>query len=295
MRVPNQEVEVSGDRLLLRRIRRQLRKENAFVHLLRVVTSVSNESTTMDEALQTTLDAVCGLTGWPVGHALLRIDEKDELASTGLWHLDGPERFESFRKVSEALTFGGGVGLPGRVLAGGAPLWVPDVTMDTNFPRNRMVQDLGLKAAFAFPILVGREVAGVLEFFHTEKVEPDEAILMIMKQVGVQLGRVVERRRAEQTLISLAQGISAKKGEDLFRSLVIHLAKSVKADYALVGELKEGKDAIRTLAVSAQGEIVPNFEYDLAVTPCEAALRRTFCSDPDRLPGKFHRAHLPPA
>src|SRR5438445_13294670 len=107
MGVPNQEVEVREGRLLLRRIRRQLRKENAFVHLLRVVTSISNESTTMDEALQTTLDAVCGLTGWPVGHALLRIDEKDELASTGLWHLDGPERFEPFRKISEALTFGG--------------------------------------------------------------------------------------------------------------------------------------------------------------------------------------------
>jgi GAF domain-containing protein len=278
MRVPNQEVEVRGDTLLLRRMRRQLRKENAFVHLLRVVTSVSNESTTMEEALQTTLDAVCGLTGWPVGHALLRVDEKDEIASAGLWHVDGPERFESFRKVSEALTFGGGVGLPGRVLAGGAPLWVPDVTLDTNFPRNRLVQNLGLKAAFAFPILVGREVAGVLEFFHTEKLEPDEAILMVMNQVGVQLGRVVERRRAEQTLTSLAQGIVVKKGEDLFRSLVGHLAKSVKADYALVGELKEGRDAVRTLAVCARGEFVPNFEYDLAGTPCEAVVGRSFCS-----------------
>ena len=292
MRVPNQEVEVKADRLLLRRIRRQLRKENAFVHLLRVVTSASNESTTIEEALQTTLDAVCGLTGWPVGHALLRIDEKDELASARLWHLDGPERFESFRNISEALTFGGGVGLPGRVLAGGAPIWVSDVTIDTNFPRNRMVHDLGLKAAFAFPILVGREVAGVLEFFHTEKVGPDEAILMIMKQVGVQLGRVVERRRAEQTLVSVAQGISAKKGEDLFRSLVLNLAKSVKADYALVGELKEGKDAIRTLAVSARGEIVPNFEYDLAGTPCEAVIGRTFCSHPQGVQEKFPRDRM---
>src|SRR5436309_4033966 len=292
MGVPNQEVEVKEERLLLRRIRRQLRKENAFVHLLRVVTSISNESTTMEEALQTTLDAVCGLTGWPIGHALLRIDEKDELASARLWHLDGPERFESFRTISEALTFGGGVGLPGRVLAAAAPIWVPDVRMDTNFPRNRLVQDLGLKAAFAFPILVGREVAGVLEFFHTEKAEPDEAILMIMNQVGVQLGRVVERRRAEQTLTSLAQGIAANKGEDLFRSLVGHLAKSVKADYALVGELKEGRDTIRTLAVGARGEFVPNFEYDLAGTPCEGVVGRGFCSYAHGVQEKFPRDRM---
>src|SRR5207249_11373052 len=107
---------------------------------------------------------------------------------------------------------GDGGGLPGRVLAGGAPLWVTDLTAEKNIPRGRMVRDLGLKAAFAFPILVDREVTGVLEFFHTERIEPDEAILMIMKQVGVQLGRLVERRRAEQTLTSLAQGIVARKG-----------------------------------------------------------------------------------
>src|SRR5206468_6413913 len=160
-------------------------QESAFVHLLRVVTSVSNESTTIEEPLQTALDAVCALTGWPIGHALLKTDEKEELSSTGLWHLDGAERFETFRKVSEALTFGGGVGLPGRVLKSGAPAWIPDVIADTNFPRNRLVRNLGLRAGFACPILVGKEVAGVLEFFHTERLEPDDSILMVMHHVGV--------------------------------------------------------------------------------------------------------------
>jgi len=287
MGVPNQEVEVRADRMALRRIRRQLRKENAFVHLLRVVSSVSNESTTIEEPLQTAIDAICALTGWPVGHALLKTEEKEELHSAGLWHLDGPERFETFRKVSEALTFGGGVGLPGRVLATGAPAWIPDIASDTNFPRNRLVRDLGLRAGFAFPILVSREVAGVLEFFHTEKVDLDEAILMVMNQVGVQLGRVIERRRAEQTLTSLAQGIAAQKGEDFFASLVGHLAKSVKADYALAGELREGRDAIRTLAVCARGEIVPNFEYVMKGTPCESVAGQNFCSYSEGIQEKF--------
>ncbi len=290
--VPNQEVEIKTDKLMLRRIRRQLRKENAFVHLLRVVTSVTNESATLEEPLQTTLDAVCALTGWPVGHALMKVEENEEVASSGLWHLDGPERFETFRKVSEALAFGMGVGLPGRVLAGGAPVWVLDVTKDKNFPRNRLVQNLGLRAAFAFPILVGREVAGVLEFFHTERVDPDESILMVMNQVGAQLGRVVERRRAEQALTSLARGIVAQKGESFFRSLAGHLAKSVKADYALVGELQEGRDAVRTLAVCARGEIVPNFEYDLSGTPCEAVVSQSPCSYRQGVQEKFPNDRL---
>jgi len=52
MGVPNQEVEVRADRMALRRIRRQLRKENAFVHLLRVVSSVSNEATTIADPIR---------------------------------------------------------------------------------------------------------------------------------------------------------------------------------------------------------------------------------------------------
>jgi GAF domain-containing protein len=292
VKASGQDLEIGGKKHLLRRIRRQLQQESAFVHLLRVVTAAANETAPMNEALQTTLDAVCALTGWPVGHALLRVDDKDELVSTGLWHLEGAKRFESFRSTSEALTFGGGVGLPGRVLAGGVPVWVPDVTKDTNFPRNRMVQDHGLKAAFAFPILVGREVAGVLEFFATEKVEPDESVLMVMHQVGAQLGRVVERSRAEQTLSSLAKGIAQNQGEDLLASLAEHLAKSVKADSALIGELKEGRDAVRTLAVSVNGAAVANFDYDLAGTPCETVVNKKFCSFARGVQQKFPKDRM---
>jgi GAF domain-containing protein len=287
MGIPNQEIDTKAEKVMLRHIQRQLRKENAFVHLLRVVTSVANESTTIEEPLQTALDAICALTGWPIGHALLKSPDKEELTSAGLWHLDQPERFETFRKVSEALTFGGGIGLPGRVLKSGAPAWIPDVMADENFPRNRLVRNLGLRSGFACPILVGKEVAGVLEFFHTERVEPDQAILMVMNQVGVQLGRVIERRRAEQTLTSLAQGIAAQQGQNFFASLVNHLTRSAKADYTLIGELKEGRDAVRTLAVSAGGETAPNFDYPLKGTPCEAVINKNFCSHPEGVQEKF--------
>jgi len=287
MGIANQEIGTRAEKSMLRRMRRQLGKENACGHLLRVLTSVANDSTAIEEPLQTAIDAICALYGWPIGHALLKSAEREELHSTGLWHLDHPERFETFRKVSEALTFGGGVGLPGRVLKSGAPAWIPDVIADTNFPRNRLVRNLGLRAGFACPILVGKEVAGVLEFFHTERLEPDEAILMVMNQVGVLLGRVVERRRAEQTLTSLAMGIAAKNGRDFFASLVTHLASSAKADYALIGGLKEGRDAVHTLAVCAGREIVPNFDYPLDGTPCEQVTNKNFCSYPEGVQERF--------
>ncbi len=58
-----------------------------------------------------------------------------------------------------------------------------------------------MKAAFGCPVFIGPEVAAVLEFFAEETLPPNEALLKIMAHVGTQLGRVVERRRAEEQLI----------------------------------------------------------------------------------------------
>ena len=201
---PPDKKDVAGRESELRELALALeaaRRNTAFLELLNAVAVASNEASTVEEAMQTSLDEVCRLTGWPVGHVyMLRSDEPDELVPTTLWHQDEPERFETFREVTEAMPLGRGKGLPGRVLASGKPAWIIDVTKDPNFPRNRVATDIGVKAGFAFPVLVGREVVAVLEFFSPAAMEPDESLLEVMAQIGTQLGRVVERRRAEESI-----------------------------------------------------------------------------------------------
>jgi PAS domain S-box-containing protein len=177
------------------------RRNTSFLELLNRVAVASNEASTVDEAMQTSLDEVCRLTGWPVGHVYMP-DPQDPkvLAPTTLWHLDDAGRFENFRKVTEAMPLEGGKGLPGRVLESGRPAWITDVTKDSNFPRNRVATDIGVKAGFGFPVLVGREVVAVLEFFAPTAIQPDDALLEVMVQIGTQLGRVVERNRAQEAL-----------------------------------------------------------------------------------------------
>ncbi|MBW3630580.1 MAG: PAS domain S-box protein [Gemmatimonadetes bacterium] len=51
-----------------------------------------------------------------------------------------------------------------------------------------------------FPVVVGGEVAAVLEFFCPQVMEPDEQLLEVMAYVGTQLGCVVERTRAVDAL-----------------------------------------------------------------------------------------------
>jgi PAS domain S-box-containing protein len=178
-----------------------LRQQTAFVELLQAVAVAANEALTVEEAFQFCLDRVCAHTAWSVGHVhLLAEDGSDELVPTSIWHLDDPERFASFRTVSERMRFASGVGLPGRVLATGKPAWISQIGMDEDFPRARAAIEVGVKAGSGFPVMIGHEVVAVLEFFAEESLEPDESLLNVMAHIGTQLGRVVERKRAEVAL-----------------------------------------------------------------------------------------------
>jgi two-component system NtrC family sensor kinase len=50
----------------------------------------------------------------------------------------------------------------------------------------------------AWPLLVEREVVGVLEFYTTESLPPSTTLLEAMTQIGTQLGRTIERERTTE-------------------------------------------------------------------------------------------------
>jgi diguanylate cyclase (GGDEF)-like protein len=217
---------------------RRLYEKQAELELLEVVATASNKACTVDEAMEVAVDRVCAHTGWPVGHVyLLREDSTPELVPATIWHLDDAGRFQGFRGTTEATSFRSGVGLPGRVLAAGAPAWIIDVTKDSNFPRAGAAAQVGLRAAFAFPVLVSESVVAVLEFFAPEAVEPDAALLGLMAHVGTQLGRVVERERAREQLAHQAlhdplTGLPNRRS--LLADLERHLSRASKEQPLLI-------------------------------------------------------------
>ncbi|MEP7189585.1 MAG: PAS domain S-box protein, partial [Roseiflexaceae bacterium] len=93
------------------------------------------------------------------------------------------------------------------------PAWISDIILDVSTPRTRLIQDIGVRAGFALPVLLGDDVAAVLEFFATEAIAPDEALLDILQHVATQLGRVVERASADAAL---------RESEQRFRVLFEH-------------------------------------------------------------------------
>jgi PAS domain S-box-containing protein len=177
---------------------RQLTERSEAVELLKTIAVATNEASSVEDALQVALDEVCRHTGWPVGH-VCRISEDvpGTAIPTQIWHLDDAERFAAFREVTEAMALPLGTGLPGRVVASGVPAWIPDVLVDSDFPRAHAG---GVRAGFAVPLLAGQEVVGVLEFFSPEPAPLDQRLLDLVAQVGTELGRVAERKRAEDAL-----------------------------------------------------------------------------------------------
>ena len=75
-------------------------------------------------------------------------------------------------------------------------------------PVAPIVQKSGLRGAFAFPILVGHEFFGVIEFLSDSILAPDQELLNTFSTIGNQVGQYISRRRSEER---------AQEQEDLSR------------------------------------------------------------------------------
>jgi PAS domain S-box-containing protein len=178
-------------------LEQQVRERTALVEMMQDITRAANEARSSVEALQYAVDRLCAYTDWPVGHVYLAVTaDADRWAPTSCWHLDAPERFAAFQQATQTVEFTAGEGLIGRVGALGKPEWSMDLATDPAFQRRPAAVEAGLTAAFAVPILVGPAVVGVLEFYTTEPLVPEPALLDAMTQIGTQLGRAVEREQA---------------------------------------------------------------------------------------------------
>jgi diguanylate cyclase (GGDEF)-like protein len=188
-------------------VERSLQRQSLFVQILQRVAAASNEASSSREAMQMCLELICTYGQWPVGHVYLRDPVEHDYVSSDLWYIDQPKWFEPFRQATSRARFMPGVGLVGRVALSGKPEWMFSVSAQSDFMREQAARDLGVTSGCALPILVGSEVVAVAEFFSDRVQQPDDDLMDLMGNVGVQLGRVVERERAQEQLRRHAQEV----------------------------------------------------------------------------------------
>jgi PAS domain S-box-containing protein len=211
-RVKELNAALSESKMLAESLREQgaeLHQANRTLELQYAITNILAESRNLREAAPRILEAICRSVGWEMG-ALWHVDvQANTLRCVDVWHVAGLDAAE-FERMSREYTFAHGEGLPGGVWAGGKPLWIYNMAAAEDFPRVAVAAREGLQSAFGFPILLGGEVYGIIEFFSREQHPPDKELLETMSTIGSQIGQLIERRRVEEAM---------RESETRFRTL----------------------------------------------------------------------------
>jgi PAS domain S-box-containing protein len=208
----------------------------------------------MASALEVVLRRVCEKTGWVLGQAWLPNKDGTRLCCCpATFAVDST--LNDFRLLSDNFTFEPGSGLPGQVWNLGQPVWMPDVTQESNFPRSEAAKKSGVKAGLGVPIISENEVIAVLEFFLREPRQEDERLIKLITAVAAQIGLMVERKQAEERmrasreeLRALASRLQAVREEERTRiAREIHdvLAQDLtrlKIDLGWLGKRAAGKE-----------------------------------------------------
>ena len=168
------------------------------------VTQILSEGRDFTETAKLILETACINLDWEVG-VFWTIDRDNAvMRSVEICHANSREMSE-FDQQTKELVLEKGVGLPGRIWETRQSVWIENVVEDANFARAAVAAKVGLHAAFGFPILLGGEVLGAIEFFSPEIREPDQNLLKLVNGIGAQLGLFSERKVAEVKLAALLE------------------------------------------------------------------------------------------
>lgn len=159
------------------------------------VTRTLSELGTVNQVLPRLLQKICEGLGWDFG-AHWGLDSETQTLRLQFSFRSDPKELALFESASRTIAFKKGEGLPGRAWAKGEPIWIEDVSLETHFPRASPAGAEGLRGAFAFPVLVGGEVTGVMEFFRRGAAGMDADLMLIMADLGGRIGQFITREEA---------------------------------------------------------------------------------------------------
>jgi len=179
----------------------------ALIELLEALARATNEAATPEAGMRVCLERICKYGQWDLGHVGLYAPGQTEgIAPSSFWCCDDLLRFGEFIQSTETHFRGrSSGGFLNRAVRERRAVWVEDIlVVDSPIPKGqgrlRKAQDFGIRSAFVFPVFVGAEIAGFLEFFSTRKRPPDTELLDAINSVASQLARLIERGRTAEKL-----------------------------------------------------------------------------------------------
>ena len=162
----------------------------------------------IDQALRGALRIVCGRLSWDGGQYWAVDEAADALREAAFWRAAAPEELERSQTLA------------GLVRSEKRPVWI--------------------EGAFAFPVIDGDKVLGVMEFFAASLRAPDRGLLDMSSSLGTLLGEFIVRTRADAQLSGYAERMQtlsrrlADAQETERRHVAVELQETVHRNLAAV-------------------------------------------------------------
>jgi PAS domain S-box-containing protein len=178
----------------------QVRAAEDALSLLVGVTGAASSADSAAALAQACLEQICRSCEWHFGQVWYP-DEKDAaLYCSGECFVGGPKHAQ-LRALSLRNMLMRGQGLPGRVWEAKRAVWMSQrIEDESNLPRLETARAAGIKAAFAFPVMLGDKVLAVFEFLSDHTRAPERAFLDAVEKLGRVLGDSLVRKRSEAAL-----------------------------------------------------------------------------------------------
>jgi PAS domain S-box-containing protein len=176
------------------------RRAEELRELEHAVTRILADTDSVAAGVQRVIRAVCETEDWDCGR-YFRVDEQaNVLRFAEGWSV--PEAaVERFLVLSKDIVYRPGVGLSGVAWQTGEPVWSADVVSDPRASKGQAKigsREIGIHAAFVFPIVARGATIGVLIFSSRKAREPEERLLQAITVIGGQIGQFLQRRQAEE-------------------------------------------------------------------------------------------------
>nr|WP_246303733.1 methyl-accepting chemotaxis protein [Nocardioides thalensis] len=233
--------DVITDTLRLERERAESAADTTAVN--QILSSLATVDT-VESAVQVALDTVRGEFGWAYG-SFWQVDAADKKLKFDRESGDaGPE----FRRVTLEASFAEGVGLSGRAWAQRDLYFTRDIGEMSDCVRAPVAQRVGVKSGVCFPIIVGGEVRGTMDFFATETLDPTPERLDALRTVGRLVSAAVERIEKASAEREAAEQLKAKV-EQILEVVTAAAAGDLTREIDIQGDDAVGQvaSALRTL------------------------------------------------
>ncbi len=225
--IRNDTGEVTGASVILRDIsvlkhaQHDLQRKADLAQLLEALARDVNEAPTPQAAMRSCVARICGHGGWTLGRVgTFRPGQLPGIPLSSIWHCPDSERFDAFTRLSDRYDYSTTTGkFISIALREKQPVWIADIAASGGSGRFAEATRYGLRSAFAFPVVVGGEVAAFLEFFSEAPRAPDTGFLAAVGSIAGNLARAIERQRADESQAQLAAIVQNSNDAIISRAL----------------------------------------------------------------------------